>query len=130
MVLINGCSRKGKKSDPYQGENALAEQKSLIEKHISDPGKHAQLLAILAEFEIVMKDFTAEYTQHHERMRQLTADYDATREDFESTITNFNTKYENLLKTMTAKRMEMKRLTTPEEWKEISGRRKKSILKN
>ncbi len=130
LIFFNGCSKKSTKGDPYQEENALVEQKSLIEKHIADPGKQAQLLEILTDFEMQLKKFSESQARQHEHIRELTADYNTTQEDFENSINDFNTQYEALLKNLAARRIEMKEITTPEEWKAISGKRKKSVLSN
>lgn len=130
LLLLSGCSKKNAKGDPYLGENALSEQKSLIEKHISDPGKQRKLLQIVADFEMKLNDFNERQVRHYKDMEALTADYKTTQEDFENIIGDFNTEYEALLKSLAARRMEMKGLVTPEEWKAISGKRKKSVLTN
>ena len=125
LLLSFGCSKKHTKGDPYMGETALSEQKSLIEKNISDPVKQEQLLKKVTDFEMMLKQ-----ARHYKNMKALTADYNATQEDFENLIGNFNIEYETLLNNLVSRRMEMKGLVTPEEWKTISEKRKKSILKN
>jgi response regulator RpfG family c-di-GMP phosphodiesterase len=130
LLLFNGCSNKNTKGDPYMGENALAEQKSLIEKNISDPIKQRQLMQVVSDYEIALKEFDKKQARHYQNMKALTADYNATQKDFEDLIDDFNIEYEMLLKYLVARRMEMKALVTPEEWKTISGERKTSILSN
>lgn len=130
LLLLNGCSKKHAKSDPYMGETALDEQKSLIAKNISDPIKQKQLFKIVADYEMMLKEFDERQARHYKNMKVLTADYNANQEDFENLIGDFNTDYEVLLNNLVSRRMEMKGLVTPEEWKTISEKRKKSILTN
>ena len=105
----------------------MAEQRTLIEKYISDPGKQAQLTAIVNEAEALLQGFTRENSQHQQHIQELTANYNATKEDFENAVADFNTKFEPFLKNMVAKRMALKELTTPEEWQMISQRKKSFV---
>ncbi len=47
MIVISGCSKVGVKDDAFKGESVVAERRSLIQKHISDPAKQAQTQALL-----------------------------------------------------------------------------------
>lgn len=54
-------------------------------------------------------------------------DYDATNKQFEKVFNTFNPEYEKMLRIAVAKRMELKQLTTEEEWQLISARTKSFI---
>ncbi len=122
MIVISGCSKVGVKDDAFKGESVVAEKRSLIQKHISDPAKQAQLLTIVDEVEKLLREFSRESSDYRKRIQTLTADYDAGREEFKGAVSDFNHKAETVLKKLAAHSIAMRELTTPEEWKKISKR--------
>ena len=123
VFIISGCLKKSVNGDAFKGESVIAEKRSLIQKHISEPVKQAQLLKIVDEGEKMLREFSQESSDYRERLQTLTADYDASQEDFKGAVSDFNNKAETLLKNLLAQSMSMRELTTPEEWKKISKRK-------
>jgi len=124
-----GCSKKDSDEVAIDGQGALEEQRKSIEKHIVDSNTRMQVLAILDEAELIMRESTDEYHAYYARLQALAIDYDATREDFGDEVLAYDARYATFLSEMLAKNTMIKELVTPEEWAKIL-KRKKSFLIN
>lgn len=120
-IFLPSCSGTTK-LDRSSGKDPLQEQKTLIEKHIVNPEKKEKLLAIVDEMGTAMEKFYIAYHRYYEGIHKLQMDYNATKDQFEKVFAAFNPEYEKMLRTSVAKRSELKKLTTEEEWNLISAR--------
>lgn len=124
-IVVAGCG--GRSGGPEQAEEPLAraatipEQRELIGQHVADPGKKRQALAVVDIAEAQVEEFEKWHRQHQRRMVRLAADYDSTRADFEAAAGRFDRQYGRLLRLLLELRMELRDLTTDEEWARIAG---------
>lgn len=119
LAILFGCAGQKADSQEDDGKKALAKQKEMIQKHITDPEKQLKLLKIIDEFDIESAKFYSYYEKHINTFEELTANRKTSKEEFQQTIDEFNVQYENYLKTMVNKREEMRLLTNEDEWKKI-----------
>ena len=124
-VVVAGCA--GQSGSPEQSEDpvartaTVAEQRELIEKHIADPEKKKQALAVVDVAEAQVGEFTQWHKQHQRRLARLAADYDSTRADFQAAADRFNRHYGRFVRVLLELRMELRDLTTDREWQAIAG---------
>lgn len=121
-IFLMACSGTKSKLNTSSGIDPMQEKISLIEDHITDPERKAKLLAVVDEMGDAMQEFHLAYDQYFEQIHELQMDYDATNDQFEKVFNTFNPEYEKMLRIAVAKRMELKKLTTEEEWQLISAR--------
>jgi hypothetical protein len=126
-IFLLACSGTKSKLNTSSGQDPMQEQKSLIEDHISDPENKEKLLNVVDEMGKAMEEFHIAYDQYFEGIHKLQMDYNATEDQFEKVFAAFNPEYEKMLSLAVAKRMELKKLTTEEEWQLISARTKSYI---
>ena len=124
ILAAAGCA--GQPDSPEQPEDELAqaatvaEQRELIERHVADPGKKKQALAVIDVAEAQVGEFRNWHQQHQRRLARLAADYDSTRADFQAAADRFNRHYGLFLRVLLELRMELRDLTTDQEWKTIA----------
>ena len=117
-IGIAGCKSLTPEESTAAGFN---EVKASVKTVVEDPARAEQLLALIAEFE---KDLD----QHREEAKllgavllALNADYNATREDMEHAYDAYEREAEAIGQTIIKAIRDMKALTTPEEWTQISA---------
>ena len=66
LVIIGLAACSGSKTEPDRsgGEEPLNEHRALIEKNISDDDKKSQMLKVLDELQIEVKEFYTYYEKH------------------------------------------------------------------
>ena len=124
-VLVAGCA--GQSGGPEQSEDpvartaTVAEQRELIEKHVADPEKKKQALAVVDVAEAQVGEFKQWHEHHQRRLARLATDYDSTRADFQAAADRFNRHYGRFVRVLLELRMELRDLTTDREWQAIAG---------
>ena len=98
----------------------MNEHRSLIEKNISDEDRKSQMLKVVDDLQIEVKEFYSYYEKHKADLHSLHKSYDTTPAQFEENYNEFLPKYKKFLTAIVSKRTELQDLTTEEEWKEIS----------
>ena len=127
LVFLYACSSQDLAVIDDRGQEALAEQKELIRKHIQDPEKQKQLLQVVSEVEQESSKFFTYYQAHHLRLTEVNRDYASQQQDFEQLFTDFNRKYDAYLRMLIHKRAEMQKLTSRDEWSNIMDRKSSFI---
>ena len=121
-LFIFACSGSKVKLDQSAGKDAIDEQITLIEKHIEDPARRDNCIAVVKEWGYTVTKFHEEYQTYVKKIRVLQADYQSTRAQFEAAFNDINPKYEDLLNRLISGRQALVELTTEDEWRLISVR--------
>ena len=120
IIGLTACSGSKTEPDRSGGEEPLNEHRALIEKSISDEDKKSQMLKVVDELQIEVKEFYTYYEKHKANLLSLHKSYDTKPAQFDDNYNEFLPKYKNFLTAIISKRMELQDLATEEEWKEIS----------
>lgn len=115
--LLAGC--KG----PTQLEattSAVDETRMLIKEHVVDEAKAEQMLALVDQLEKDLEAYREIRAAHDRGLVEKNADYDATREDLQTLYDAYNSDTRSIGMKIVQTDLAMKKLSTPEEWTEIS----------
>ena len=123
LATLVGCSFGA--SDPVKEQEQVAEYRSeeldLVRSTVLDEDRAERLVALLADRDRMMADYTKVIETHRQEMTALNADYSARRESFDLLVIGYNDKRAAAQQGFTALLDAMKQETTAEEWKIISG---------
>ena len=120
IIGLAACSGSKTETDRSGGEEPLNEHRALIEKNISDKDKKSQMLKVVDDLQIEVKEFYTYYEKHKANLSSIHSSYDTKPAQFEENYNEFLPKYKKFLTAIVSKRMELQDLATEEEWKEIS----------
>ena len=115
--LLAGC--KG----PTQLEattSAVDETRMLIKEHVADEVKAKQMLSLVDQLEKDLEAYREIRVTHDQGLVEKNADYDATREDLQKLYDAYNRDTRAIGMKIAQTDLAMKKLSTPEEWAEIS----------
>jgi len=127
-LVVGGCAGQSSDhhpdeppGDPVARTATVAEQRELIEKRVAGPEKRKQALAVVDVAEAQVGEFKQWHEQHQRRLARLAADYDSTRADFQAAADRFNRHYGRFVRVLLELRMELRDLTTDQEWQTIAS---------
>ena len=115
--LLAGCK------SPTQEEattSAVDESRMLIKEHVADEAKAEQMMALVDQLEQDLMAYREIRGDHDQALVEKNADYDATREDLQSLYDAYNKDTRAIGMKIAQTDLAMKKLSTPEEWAEIS----------
>ena len=129
LLLIFGCSKE-KPESPAQlpGQAWLRDMEARVETHISDPALKAQLMALIHEEEMVLKDLHRAAVQFYKDLKKVDRDYDATEDDFRKIFSDYNRKRKELRERSIDFRFKMHALVPPDQWDDIADISKRKGL--
>jgi hypothetical protein len=121
-----GCA--GKKQSPQDKmQSAFADVRAEIQSVVTDPERAAQADDLIMQLEQTFTETMRSVKVSKDRLRELNADYDASRADMEvdleSILSAMSANQQNVL----AIRKELSALLTPEEWEAIDKARSKAV---
>ncbi len=93
---------------------------TLISEHVTDEAKAKQMIALVDQLENELMAYVEIQNAHNEALRKKNADYDASREDLQNLYDAYNRDTRAIGMKIAQMDIEMKKLSTPEEWAMIS----------
>ena len=115
--VLSGC----KSMTPVESTKAAGEEvRALVTKNVADTAKAKQLIALVDAAELDMKAFVEERAMINKKIVEKNADYNANRADMQKLYDDFNDKSKAVALKIARLHVDMQKLSTPEEWKEIS----------
>jgi hypothetical protein len=123
-LFLVACATQEAALDPAQIEQEIAASKAeeldLVRATIEEPARADMLIELLAERDQLLERFTRQIAAHKAQMARLNADYRTERSEFEAALADYNKRRTAAQKQFIDLVAEMKRVTTAEEWSEIS----------
>lgn len=123
-LFLVACATQEAALDPAQIEQEIAASKAeeldLVRATIEEPARADMLIELLAERDQLVERFSRQIAAHKAQMARLNADYRAERSEFEAALADYNKRRTAAQKQFIDLVAEMKRVTTAEEWSEIS----------
>ena len=114
-ILFSACSNNPKSPEDIEAQ-AFDDMRNEVRENIDDPGREADVLAIVDQLQIELKELRETAEQRRQELYELNADYDTTREQFAELLRQYDAELEerhsNFLKT----RLEFISATTSDEW--------------
>ncbi len=125
LIGATGCSsyhhgQYGTGKGDYYWDKAGKEIGSLVEKHVKDPEKVKQVNTIMGEIITEIKTSREQNRQHHRKLYELNAQYDAAPEEFTKILDELNNGRMRSAAKILGLRFKMKGLLSAEEWKALS----------
>ncbi len=117
LGLLAGC--KGL-TQMESTKSAVDETRTLISEHVADEAKAKQMIALVDKLENDLMAYVEIQAAHNEALRKKNADYDASREDLQKLYDAYNRDTRAISMKIAQTDLEMKKLSTPEEWAVIS----------
>lgn len=118
LLLIAGCG--GTPPDPVELERqAFDDLRDEVRLVVQDSGRETAVLGIVDELQADFIRLRELAEGRRQGLRELNADYDATRAQFETLLSEFSQQREFSHARFQATRAELKESTTPEEWSEL-----------
>ena len=118
-LALAGCADSPKTSADLVG-GPMREMRQAVEKHVADPSRQTQLLALVDELDGVLKDHSRDLNALSGDLSRLNADYDATREAFDALVSDFAQRSRVRKERALDLHFQMAALASVEEWKSIS----------
>jgi len=123
-LLILACSTQKTAPDPAQIQLEIAaskiEELDLVRATIPEPERAERFIDLLAKRDSLLERHTSQIADHKKQMARLNADYLAERGEFETQLADYNSKRITAQKELVDLLIEMKQVTTVDEWDEIS----------
>jgi len=117
LGLLAGC----KGLTPMEStKSAVDETRTLISEHVADEVKAKQMIALVDQLENELMAYVEIQDAHNEALRKKNADYNASREDLQKLYDAYNRDTRAIGMKIAKADLEMKKLSTPEEWAVIS----------
>lgn len=117
-VGIAGC----KTLTPQEATAAgFDEVEAMVKTVVEDPARAVELLAILTDFEQDLDQHREEAKRLDAALFAMNADYNTTREDMEHAYDAYDRELEAMGQTFIKAVWDMKAISTPEEWEQISA---------
>ena len=101
-------------------KSAADETRTLIRENVADEAKAKQMIALVDKLENDLMAYVEIRAAHNEALRKKNADYDASREDLQNLYDAYNRDTRAIGMKIAQTDLEMKKLSTPEEWTVIS----------
>jgi hypothetical protein len=124
-LLIVAFSTQKTAPDPAHIQLEIAaskiEELDLVRTTIPAPERAERFVELLAKRDLLLDRFTRQIADHKKQMARLNADYRAERGEFETQLADYNGKRIAAQKELVELLVEMKRVTTADEWDEISA---------
>jgi len=115
--VLSGCKSL---PPPEETQSAMDETRTLINENISDEAKAKKLIALLENLESDLKAFYENQAAHNKALVKRNADYDASRKDIQKLYDAYNKDARLIVEKIAKTHLEMKKLSTLEEWSSIS----------
>ena len=117
LGMLSGC----KSLTPAEAtKSAGDETRTLIRENVADEAKAKQMIALVDKLENDLMAYVEIRAAHNEALRKKNADYDASREDLQNLYDAYNRDTRAISMKIAQTDLEMKKLSTPEEWAVIS----------
>jgi major membrane immunogen (membrane-anchored lipoprotein) len=124
-LLIVACSTQKTAPDPAEIQMEIAaskvEELDLVRATIPEPERAERFIDLLAKRDLLLGRYTSQIADHKKEMARLNADYRAERGEFETQLADYNSKRITAQKELVDLLVEMKQVTTADEWNEISA---------
>lgn len=124
LLITPACALRKGPPDPAKVQQKIEETKSaerqIIVSTVEDPERISEILDLLAERDRLVASQADAVESYRDKMRNLNADYDASREDFEQAIAEYNASRRQGQQDFVELIAKMKAATTAEQWKELS----------
>jgi hypothetical protein len=115
-LLLAACSGINSVTPEEKERQAYEEFRETIKEVIQDPERQVEILSLAEKYQAAFKKLRATVEAQRNELRNLNADYDATREQFQAFIDKYDTEIGAARKEATDNRMAFVRATTAEEW--------------
>lgn len=120
-LALAGCAKAPKTTAELVG-GPMLEMRQAVERNVVDPGRRAQLLALVGELDGVLQAHSKDLYALSNDLSRLNADYDATREAFDTLASTFAQRSQVRKERALDLHFQMVALTSVEEWNPISKR--------
>lgn len=124
LATALGCASRSKALDPAELQSrtaaAQAEFRALIATEITDPTRAATFAALADQRDELMARHSESVQRYADAMRNLSADFDASREDFETLVQDYGQERRAFQEEFVALMDQMKATTTEKEWKKLA----------
>jgi len=122
LLLATGCGKKEGNNDAFHaGGEWLDGMRASIEANVPDAGRAAQMLGIVERIEGDLNLLDSTVQEYYVEFSKMDVDYASTREDFERAYGKFTDRLEVTRSRIVDAALELRALSTREEWTELVG---------
>jgi DNA repair ATPase RecN len=115
-LMLTACSGINSVTPEEKERKASEEFRETIKEVIQGPERQVEILSLAEKYQADFKKLRATVAAQRNELRNLNADYDATREQFQAFIDKYDAEIRAARKGATGSRMAFVRATTAEEW--------------
>jgi hypothetical protein len=124
LTLLPACASRKEAPDPIKVQEEIAEYRNqeleLVRTTVLDDQRADHLIQLIGKRDQLISGYVKEIQTYRKKMAELNADYDAERRSFDELMGNYNIRRSAAQQELIDLIADMKRTTTPEEWKAIS----------
>ena len=125
-ACIAGCSSP-ETPQVEANQDRIEDVLERIDITITDAGRAGQMRQIVTQLDIQLKAHETSLNAKRDAIIETSADYATTRQDLEAMYTEVSSETREMMGQIKAAHFAMKELSSPEEWKAVSGGRKQLI---
>ena len=120
LVSLNiGCSSGEPKSRVDEQAAAFTDLRSAVRQTVTDDGRQSEVLGIVDALEKDVDDLRAVLVRRRTELRELNADYDATREEFLEFANQMESRIQNSRRQALQQHLRLAAAMTADEWAAI-----------
>ena len=120
LLVLSGCGKQ-KAMDVTSIDEPVAEERALVNEHISDPETRDKVLALIDEDEARMRAFFKVRDAHQEKIQDLNARYDVSRAELEAELQKYDEELRQVVLQMLESRSRLRALVSEEQWDKITS---------
>jgi chromosome condensin MukBEF ATPase and DNA-binding subunit MukB len=115
-LMLTACSFINSVTPEEKEQKAFEEYRETIKEVVPESDRQVEILSLAQKYQADFNKLRATVEAQRNGLRNLNADYDATREQFQAFIDKYDTEIGAARKEATGSRMAFVRATTAEEW--------------
>ena len=120
VMFLVGCSSSEPAGREDQQATAFADLRSAVTETVSDSDRQRDVLAIIDTLEKDVDDLRALLVRRRTELRELNADYDATREEFLELAKQMESRIQHSKQRALEHHRKLAATVTPEEWQSLA----------
>jgi hypothetical protein len=115
FALIDCASMSGKESAVPTADWFHSLRDSVLD-NVKDNERARKAIALINQADQAVLNYVSEAEENAQRLRELNADYDATREDFAAVFANLDASNRSIKKLLLGLRSDLVAVVEPDEW--------------
>jgi len=124
LALLPACASRKEAPDPIKVQEEIAEYRNqeleLVRTTVLDDQRAEQLIQLIGKRDQLISGYVKEIQTYRKKMAVLNADYNADRSRFDDLMADYNSQRSVAQIAFIDLIADMKKVTTPDEWKVIS----------